>query len=189
MQKIKRKDLLEIYNNVCDSWKEEITKLVLFQTTDEIEVSNDLIEKAFNKADVSQKKILKKYFELPENNLEKIKSFKDILKISGKKLSEVVPFNKPKGENQVKINALAKIMLIEEVLNEGWKPDWKDPNQYKYYPYFIFNNTGLVFYDYGCHSCLYGSVVAFYKNRDIVNFVGNTFIKEYEEFITGIIQK
>lgn len=187
MQKIKRKGLLEIYNNVCESWKEEITKLVLFQTTDEIEVSDDLIDKAFDEANNSQKEMLNKYFKCIENDISNIKDFKDILKISDKKLKDVLIYESPKNKQEVKINALCKIMLISEVLNNGWKIDWSNHNQYKYYPYFKNYGSGLVFDGYYYHGSYCVSGVAFYKNSDLATFAGKTFLKEYNEFNTGII--
>lgn len=33
--------------------------------------------------------------------------------------------------------------LIVEYYNKGWKPDWKDSNQRKYYPYFYMHNFSL----------------------------------------------
>lgn len=32
--------------------------------------------------------------------------------------------------------AHAKLVIIAEVLNEGWTPDWSNSNQLKYYPWF-----------------------------------------------------
>lgn len=187
-QKIKRKDLLEIYNNVCDDWKEEITKLVLFQTTANIEVNNELIERAYNEADSSQKKLLEKFFKFKEKvNLKNIKSFDDILKISNKKLSEVLIFEKPKTEREVKLNAHSKLLLIEKVLNDNFKVDWLNHNQYKYYPYFKNSGVGLVFYVCGCIGCGCRSEVVCYKTRELGEFAGKTFLKEYNEFNTGII--
>ena len=29
-----------------------------------------------------------------------------------------------------------KLIIIAEALNEGWRPNWQDPDEYKYYPWF-----------------------------------------------------
>jgi len=32
--------------------------------------------------------------------------------------------------------AYRKLRIIAEALNEGWKPDWSNSDEYKYYPWF-----------------------------------------------------
>lgn len=46
-----------------------------------------------------------------------------------------------------------KIKVIVKALNEGWKPDYSNSSEYKYYPYFLYNKTsgfgfGDSIYDY-----------------------------------------
>jgi len=187
-QTVKRKDLLEIYNNVCQSWKEEITKLVLFQTTDDIEVGDEIIKRAYSEADSTQKKMLNKYFKIKEEiNLKNIKSFDDILKLVNLKEENILIFKNPSNKNEVKINAYNKLLLIVTVLNEGWEPDFSNHNQNKYYPYFKASSGELVFSGYHyCSSYCLGEAV-FYKDSNLAKLAGTVFIKEYNEFLLGII--
>jgi hypothetical protein len=38
--------------------------------------------------------------------------------------------------HQKAITSYAKLIVISECINEGWKPDWNDGDEYKYYPWF-----------------------------------------------------
>jgi hypothetical protein len=190
-QKIKKSDLKIIYENVCEYWQKILQDLILWSESSEIEISNDLIQKGYNEANDKQKKLIEKYFKLENSDiLSKIKDFKDILKLSNKTLKDILPYQKPTTENQVKINALAKIQLIEEVVNEGWKPNWSNSNEYKHYIWFEFKKSvGWVVCAFAdcCFGC--GGEVAFYKSKKISHFVSKTFLKEYREFLTGKIEE
>jgi hypothetical protein len=189
-QKIKKSDLKIIYENVCEGWQKTLQDLILWSESSEIEISNDLIQKGYSEANDKQKKLIKKYFKLENLDvLSKIKDFKDILKLSNKTLKDILPYQKPTTENQVKINALAKIQLIEEIVNEGWTPNWSNSNEYKYYIWFEFKKSvGWVVYgSYDFCSDCYGGV-SFYKNKKVSDFVSKTFLKEYKEFLTGKIE-
>lgn len=187
MQTITRKDLNSLYNaNICDKWKTQIiTLLVEQQVNTDIEVKDDLIQAAYKEGDAAQKKLLTKFFELPQSKIEKIKTFADVCKVLGKTEAEIVPFFKVENNNQKRMNAFAKIMAIAEVFNEGWEPDWSNKSEYKYYPYFEYKaRAGWGFYDsYSCYgSSSYGRV-AYYKSSEIASYVGKTFIEIYKEYI------
>ena len=59
------------------------------------------------------------------------KNWKDVLRYSGKKESDILPWKNPKNKQQVSQNAFAKIQVISEVLNEGWSPNFKDLRENK----------------------------------------------------------
>jgi hypothetical protein len=49
----------------------------------------------------------------------------------------------------VSIEAYTKLIIITRALNEGWKPNWKDSNEGKYYPWFdLSSGSGLSYDDY-----------------------------------------
>lgn len=186
-QKIKREDLLILYNNVCTSWKEEITKLVLFQTTNDIEVEEDLITRAYKEADSEQKLMISKYFKIKNNiDLKNIKSFDDILKLANINKKDCLIFKNPSNKNEIKINAYNKLLIISNVLNEGWEADFINHSQYKYYPYFTVGDGEWVYADF-CYYSVYSTMAVFYKSSDIAKFAGTIFSKEYNEFLSGII--
>lgn len=190
-QKILKSNLKVIYDKICNNWKTTLNEHLLWSEGKYIELPQDLIEKGYKEANDEQKVLIEKYFniEKPKNLLKDVKSFDDVLKISKKTLQQILPYQNPTTENQIKLNALSKIQLIEEVLNDGWKPDWSNTSEYKWHIWFEFKKTtGWVV----CGSVFLLSVsdggVSFFKNKEISDFVSKTFIKEYKEFLTGKIE-
>ncbi len=184
-QKIKKSDLKIIYNKICSRWQTTLNQYLLWSEGKYVELPNDLIEKGYREANIEQKQMIKKYFEINIFDLSSIKSFDDILKISGKKLEDVLIYNSPKTAREIRLNAICKIELIKEVVNQGWVENWNDSNEYRYYPWFHFDSGGFGFYGSYSHCSYFNSEVAFYKTKEISNFVGKTFLKEYKEFATG----
>ena len=41
--------------------------------------------------------------------------------------------------------AYRKLKTIAEALNEGWRPDWANSNEYKYWPWFVYNPASAGF--------------------------------------------
>lgn len=81
--------------------------------------------------------------------------------------------------------AARKLELIIKVANKGWKADLKDKNQYKYYPYFYYNDTGFrrhVVYYVSANSDV-GSRFCFENSAD-AEYIATQFIDLYEDYIT-----
>jgi hypothetical protein len=80
--------------------------------------------------------------------------------------------------------AHAKLVIITEALNDGWKPDWTNGKWDKYYPWFdMSSGSGLSYY--GCDN-LYsvsnvGSRLCF-KSSELARHAGTTFKKLYEQY-------
>ena len=180
-QKIKKSDLKIIYNQICHGWQTTLNQYLLWSEGKYVELPNDLIEKGYNEANSKQKELIKKYFKINIFDLNSIKSFDDILKISGKTLEDILIYKSPKTAKEVRLNALSKIELIKEVVNQGWVESYK----YKYYPWFNFGSGGFLFVGSGSRCSDFVSGLAFYKTKEISSFVGKTFLKEYKEFATG----
>lgn len=125
----------------------------------------------------------KEYFY--ENIINKIKSFKDILKLSNKTEEEILPWKFPRNKQQISQNALAKIQLISEVLNEGININFLDNKQYKYRPWFERKASGWVVDScaaYG-YSGSDGGFGLYYKSEKLALFAGNTFLDIYIDFL------
>jgi len=81
---------------------------------------------------------------------------------------------------------LREIKTITVALNEGWVPDWKNSDQYKYYPYFRMSSGGFVFYG---TSCDYSSADAgnasrlCFKSSELAEYAGKQFLQLYSDYI------
>ena len=62
-----------------------------------------------------------------------------------------------------KINAQLKLRLIAEHLNEGWKPDWKNFNETKYFIVLDGENEGVISESYS----YYNSGIIYFKKRTL----------------------
>ncbi|MDD3079117.1 MAG: hypothetical protein PHH37_08435 [Paludibacter sp.] len=81
---------------------------------------------------------------------------------------------------------LRKIKTITKALNEGWKPDWNDSSQRKWFPWFRMSSGGFVFggADFGlsCAGAGYASRLCF-KNKELAEYAGKQFTKLYSDYI------
>ena len=74
---------------------------------------------------------------------KEIKSYEDACKVLGiQPISENAVAAFPK-EDRKSMLAYHKLTIIARAINGGWKPDWNDRTQYKYYPVFYYENAGL----------------------------------------------
>ena len=84
--------------------------------------------------------------------------------------------------------AYRKIKTIAEALNEGWRPDWTDYNEYKYWPWFEFKSNSAGF-AYACTDSAaattttsIGSRLCF-KTRELATFAGKQFEDIYNDYL------
>jgi len=79
-----------------------------------------------------------------------------------------------------------KLKTITKALNEGWKCDWNDSNQYKWYPWFKMSSGGFVFYaasdGYSLANAGYASRLCF-SSDEIATYAGKQFLQLYSDFI------
>lgn len=85
--------------------------------------------------------------------------------------------------HQAAIIAHAKLVIIAEALNEGWKADWENGNWDKYYPWFKMSGSGLSFngFDFQYSFSGVGSRLCF-KSSELAEYAGKKFIKLYKEY-------
>lgn len=69
-------------------------------------------------------------------------------------------------------------LVIVEALNEGWKPNWDNDNERKWYPWFAMSASAFAFYcSYYVRSCAGaggGSRLKF-KSEELSNYAAKTF--------------
>lgn len=147
-----------------------------------LQIKQDSLLVAFRNAGKEGKQVLSDLFgkqvALYDNITDRVKSFEDACQVLG--ISTNVPEVKglPR-KHQKAIIANYKLIIIAEALNEGWKPNWQDSDEYKYYPWFDMSNPAGVGYSdaYGTASnaaANFGSRLCL-KNRELAIYFGQTF--------------
>lgn len=92
------------------------------------------------------------------NTEKKIASYEDACRVLNIQPINEEVFNIFPKEDQRSMLAYHKLTVITRALNNGWKPNWDDQNEWKYYPLFRYVNAGLSYaYEYrGCeYDCVY----------------------------------
>lgn len=126
-----------------------------------------------------------------EEITDRVKTYEDACKVLG-----VEPINEQNAKAQgFRSDEIArrKLETIAAALNEGWKPDWNNTDQYKYYPYFYIQenakgkgSAGLSCanaYNSASNSSAYlGSRLCFYASR-LARYAGNQFTDLYEQIL------
>lgn len=120
--------------------------------------------------------------ELTADQVQKVKKHTDKITDRVKTFEdacEVLGYAVPKS-----MHVVDKLKVIAEALNEGWKPDWNDSNQYKYVPYFKWNGTKFVSDDYYSwySSASVGSRLCF-SNSALAIYIATQFEDLYNEFL------
>lgn len=126
-----------------------------------------------------------------EEITDRVKTYEDACKVLG-----VEPINEQNAKAQgFRSDEIArrKLETIAAALNEGWKPDWNNTDQYKYYPYFYIQenakgkgSAGLscAFTNYAASHAyaIFGSRLCFYASR-LARYASNQFTDLYEQIL------
>lgn len=123
---------------------------------------------------------------LSQNIMDRIKTMDDVYKELKIKPTPIYPYPHAESDSELhSINCYVNLTLIAKALNEGWKPDWTDDEQYKYYPWFdLSSGSGLVFlrFGYGFALSTVGSRLCFHS-RELAEYAGKQFIEIYKGFM------
>lgn len=84
------------------------------------------------------------------NTEKRIASYEDACKVLNIQPINEEVFNVFPKEDQKSISAYHKLTVITRALNNGWKPNWNDQNEWKYYPLFRYVNAGLSYAHTNC---------------------------------------
>jgi len=133
--------------------------------------------------------VLKDHFgsQVTDKITDRIKTFEDACTALGIDHDQALPYPLPTSSFQRGINAVAKLFIIIEALNEeAWQPDWTNVSQYKWYPWYEGNKStasGLSFRgaDNWNASTFVGSRLCF-KTKELAEYAGRQFEAEYTEF-------
>jgi len=119
----------------------------------------------------------------------KIKSFEDACNALG--INAVEPdFSAMPEKHRKALLAHYKLVIIAEAFNEGWKPDWYNSSEYKYYPWFDMSpegqeHTGCGFSFNVCDFDTSGTTVGSrlcYKSRELAEYAGKQFEELYKDY-------
>ena len=119
------------------------------------------------------------------NIIDKIKTFNDACLECGTTEKD---FFKKYGKLGLSDDEIAymQLVIITKALNEGWKPDWSNGDECKYYPYFKYSTSGFGFShsDYADWSAgtAAGSRLC-YKTSELAMYAGKQFEKIYNQFL------
>lgn len=116
-------------------------------------------------------------------NYKEIKSYEDACKVLGvQPISENAVAAFP-AEDRKSMLAYHKLTIIARAINGGWKPDWNNRSQYKYYPVFYYENAGLSFAltDTAASAAYVGSRLCF-QTEAMSNYAAATFTDLYTDF-------
>ena len=120
-----------------------------------------------------------------EFDYKSIKTFEDACKKTGIETTE--PEIKAAHIEPVKaMIAYYKLVIIFLAINNGWKPDWSDYNQWKYYPWFYVLSSGFGFVDsdyvYAYSAANVGSRLCTDTN-DKALYIAEQFKDLYQEYL------
>lgn len=148
--------------------------------------------------------------DTPKDIKERVKTFEDAVMILGNDNQAVIDYfaiSRTHCAND--IFAFAKLRVIAEALNEGWKPTF-DKDERLYYPWFSFyskdewdkldedikgeyrgplksvNNAyavGGLTYEVGSYYSTYDSVRLAFKTKELAEYCGNQFIDIWTELL------
>jgi hypothetical protein len=117
--------------------------------------------------------------------MENIKTFEDACKVLNLDPEKILPdVSFVPQQHQAAITAATKLFIIANALNGGWKPDWNNLDQHKWFPWFDMEKgfrLCSVGYYYGLSSV--GSRLCF-RSKEIAKYAANQFLDLYKEFFT-----
>lgn len=179
-----------------------------------ITIQKENVLNVYNQASEEQKVLLENIFGKdmfhPKDIKERVKTFDDAVAILGNDNQAVIDYYAIAEKTCTKdILAFAKLRVIAEALNEGWKPKFDD-NEVRYYPYFYVytkneyerlnkdekksfhehNNSyiiGDIFYAYAysipSHINLYYSSRLAFRTQELAEYCGKQFIDIWSDYL------
>ena len=137
---------------------------------------------------------LRKIIDAPINIMERVKTFADACEVLGittcgeayRKLG--INFNSQLNTLSIHstLDYALKIKIIVLALNEGWKPDMGDRNQYKYLPYFEKNSFGFVYFTYFTWNYyIYSPTSLLFETSEKAQYAGVQFQTEYNDYLNN----
>jgi hypothetical protein len=127
----------------------------------------------------------KKFFKSIQ---DRIKSYEDACLELGLDPEDLPEVDNCEPEDQASIIAFYKLTIIARALNEGWKPNWKDSSEYKWFPWFRVNRDAA---GVGCSSTADAATYAdaavgsrlCCKSDELATYFGKQFENIWSEYL------
>lgn len=187
----------------------------------ELKISAENALAAYNNTDANGRELLEHLFGkeiFAQDIKDKVKTFEDAVAILGDEHPLVAQFRViessfKEADNNLHLFAYARLVIIAEALNEGWKPKF-DGDECRYYPWFyiytkkeyeeldedekkecrVVGRSGSNASAHGGVACAYAhsassySYAAFgsrlaFKTRELAEYCGKQFIDIWEKFL------
>ena len=116
--------------------------------------------------------------------MESIKTVEDALNAAA--IPATPEFNEVPEEMKDYFKAVYEAVAITKALVQGWKADWNDSNQRKWYPWFRMSSGGFVFDDVGCDDSYAGAGGASrlcFPTEEMAEYAGRQFTEVYSRMI------
>ena len=154
-----------------------------------LQISEQQARKMYSTASKELKEILEASCSkevLSGSIMDRVKTFEDACKELGRQPYNVDSLMKlGLTKNDI---AYQKMVVIVEALNEGWKPDWGNYKEAKYFPWFEMSPSSFAFCDsrYGCECAGAGSGSRLkLKSRELAKYCGEQFKDIWKDIQLG----
>lgn len=151
-----------------------------------LEIKREAALTAYGNAKNSGKKMLEDLFgkkTFQKDIMERIKTFDDVLEDQGRTREDFD--NSCKGLSSDEIG-YRKCKLIVKCLNEGWRPDFTDSSQPKYFPWFKLGSSSGAGFSYDdCdhwHSFSHCGSRLCFKTSELAKYAGRQFLNEWKQY-------
>lgn len=121
---------------------------------------------------------------------DRLKTWEDACEIKGIHPIDSLPYPNTDEDDdnfdfEEAINGTFQMFIIVDLLCEGWKPDYTNTSQYKYYPYFKYSDSGFGFTCslYVFVNAIVGARLVF-PTRELAEYSAKQFKDIYNKFLT-----
>lgn len=157
---------------------------------EKLEINKKQLINAYKEATKEQKQLLIHLYgeELfkPQDITDRIKTFDNAYFALGVEHPFIQEFINKSCYSSPDLEAYMKLRIICAALNEGWKADFSNFSQEKWFPWFHINDGELMFanaYNALSYSCSYVGVPLAYKTKELAEYAGKQFVDIYQTFL------
>lgn len=181
---IDKKDLKEIYDIACSTWKPIIEKYAQRNPFGcSVDFTKEEVNKMIQACDKNQLPIVKKVFDI-QDLTTKIKSVEDACKFLGEDDEEVVALRSLQSINLPRnIVAEQEMVVVTRAINDRHEFDWDDSNEYKYFTWwYLGKNFRLCCVGNYCSTSSCSARLCF-TTRENAEFASKQFKNIYKDFM------